>query len=40
MPILLPLASILTLALSYETLKGTKKVIDKRRRRKRKENGD
>lgn len=40
MPILLPLASILTLALSYETLKGTKKVIDKRIRRKRKENGD
>jgi len=40
MPILLPLASILALALSYETLKGTKKVIDKRRRRKRKENGD
>ena len=37
MPILLPLASILTLALSYETFKGTKKVIDKREKRKKKE---
>ena len=40
MPILLPLASILTLALSYETLKGTKKVIDKRAKRKKKEDGN
>ena len=38
MPLLLPLASILTLALSYETLKGTKKVIDKRARRKKYKN--
>ncbi len=37
MPILLPLASILTLALSYETLKGSKKVIDKRKRRRKEE---
>ena len=40
MPILLPLASILTLALSYETFKGTKKIIDRREKRKKRRNGN
>ncbi|WP_283256425.1 hypothetical protein [Arcobacter roscoffensis] len=34
MPFILPLATILTAALTYETLKGTKKTIDRRTRRK------
>lgn len=33
MPFLLPLATILTAALTYETLTGTKRVIQKRVRR-------
>ena len=40
MPILLPLASILTAALGYETFKGTKKTIDKRAKRKKRRNGN
>ena len=40
MPILLPIASILTAALGYETFKGTKKVIDRRARRKNRKNGN
>ena len=40
MPILLPVASILTLVLSYETFKGTKKMIDKRAKRKKRRNGN
>lgn len=34
MPFILPLATIITAALTYETLKGTKKTIDRRQRRK------
>lgn len=40
MPILLPLASILTVALSYETFKGTKKMIQRRGRRKQRKDGN
>jgi len=40
MPILLPLASILTVALGYETFKGTKKMIDRRAKRKKRRNGN
>lgn len=34
MPFILPLATVLTAALTYKTLKGTKKTIDRRARRK------
>lgn len=34
MPFILPLATVLTAALTLETLKGTKKTIERRQRRK------
>ncbi|MFV0562991.1 hypothetical protein [Malaciobacter mytili] len=34
MPFILPIATILTAALTYETIKGTKKTIQRRQRRK------
>ncbi len=34
MPFILPIATILTAALTYETLKGTKKIMQRRQRRK------
>ena len=34
MPFILPLATVITAALTYETLKRTKKNIDRRQRRK------
>lgn len=34
MPFLLPLATVITAALTYETIKGTKKTIKRREKRK------
>jgi len=39
MPFLLPLATVVTAALTYETLKGTKKTMDRRERRKKRNEG-
>lgn len=40
MPLILHLATVLTAALTYETLKGTKKTIERRQRRQRRKKGN
>lgn len=40
MPFILPLATALTVTLTYETLKGTKNTIQRRQRRQRRKKGN